>query len=69
MTEFLDINGGRIAYDVAGRGPLVVLSHGIGDRRQAYRFPGRGPARARRVQHGLEVRHRKGSHLPHRHRR
>ena len=38
MTEFLDINGGRIAYDVAGRGPLVVLSHGIGDRRQAYRF-------------------------------
>ena len=38
MIEFLDINGGRIAYDVAGRGPLVVLSHGIGDRRQAYRF-------------------------------
>jgi len=38
MTEFLDINGGRIAYDVAGQGPLVVLSHGIGDRRQAYRF-------------------------------
>ena len=38
MTEFLDISGGRIAYDVAGRGPLVVLSHGIGDRRQAYRF-------------------------------
>jgi pimeloyl-ACP methyl ester carboxylesterase len=38
MTQFLDINGGRIAYDVAGHGPLVVLSHGIGDRRQAYRF-------------------------------
>lgn len=38
MTEFLNINGGRIAYDVAGQGPLVVLSHGIGDRRQAYRF-------------------------------
>jgi pimeloyl-ACP methyl ester carboxylesterase len=38
MTEFLDIKGGRIAYDVAGQGPLVVLSHGIGDRRQAYRF-------------------------------
>ena len=38
MTEFLDINGGRIAYDVAGQGPLVVLSHGISDRRQAYRF-------------------------------
>ena len=39
MTEFLDIKGGpRIAYDVAGEGPLVVLSHGIGDRRQAFRF-------------------------------
>jgi len=38
MTEFLDIEGGRIAYDVTGEGPLVVLSHGIGDRRQAYRF-------------------------------
>jgi pimeloyl-ACP methyl ester carboxylesterase len=38
MTEFLDTEGGRIAYDVTGTGPLVVLSHGIGDRRQAYRF-------------------------------
>jgi pimeloyl-ACP methyl ester carboxylesterase len=38
MTEFADIEGGRIAYDVTGSGPLVVLSHGIGDRRQAYRF-------------------------------
>ncbi|HYB14446.1 MAG TPA: alpha/beta hydrolase [Streptosporangiaceae bacterium] len=38
MTEFLDIEGGRIAYDVTGSGPLVVVSHGIGDRRQAYRF-------------------------------
>jgi pimeloyl-ACP methyl ester carboxylesterase len=38
MTEFLDVAGGRIAYDVTGSGPLVVLSHGIGDRRQAYRF-------------------------------
>ena len=38
MTEFLDVPGGRIAYDVTGSGPLVVLSHGIGDRRQAYRF-------------------------------
>src|SRR6266566_119658 len=38
MTEFLDIQGGRIAYDVTGQGPLVVLSHGIGDRRQAFRF-------------------------------
>jgi pimeloyl-ACP methyl ester carboxylesterase len=38
MTEFLDINGGRIAYDVTGEGPLIVLSHGIGDRRQVFRF-------------------------------
>jgi len=38
VTEFLDLEGGRIAYDLTGSGPLVVLSHGIGDRRQAYRF-------------------------------
>src|SRR5208282_5989218 len=38
MTEFLDIEGGRIAYDVTGQGPLIVLSPGIGDLRQAYRF-------------------------------
>ncbi len=35
MTEFLDIDGGRIAYEVTGQGPLVVLSPGMGDRRQA----------------------------------
>ena len=38
MTEYLDVDGGRIAYEETGSGPLVVLSHGIGDRRQAYRF-------------------------------
>ena len=38
MTEFLEIEGGRIAYDVAGEGPLIVLAHGIGDRRQVFRF-------------------------------
>ena len=38
MTEFVDVPGGRIAYDESGSGPLVVLSHGIGDRRQVYRF-------------------------------
>jgi pimeloyl-ACP methyl ester carboxylesterase len=38
VTEFVDVQGGQIAYDVTGQGPLVVLSHGIGDRRQAYRF-------------------------------
>lgn len=38
MTEFLDTDGGRIAYDVAGSGPLVVLAHGMADTRSAYRF-------------------------------
>ena len=38
MTEFVDVPGGRIAYEVTGSGPLVVLSHGIGVRRQDYRF-------------------------------
>jgi pimeloyl-ACP methyl ester carboxylesterase len=38
MTEFLDHEGGRLSYDVTGDGPLVVLSPGMGDLRQAYRF-------------------------------
>jgi pimeloyl-ACP methyl ester carboxylesterase len=41
MTEFLDAEGGRIAYEVAGEGaggPLVVLAHGMGDNRNAWRF-------------------------------
>jgi pimeloyl-ACP methyl ester carboxylesterase len=38
MTEFLEVDGGRIAYDVTGSGPLVVLSHGMGDTRTAFRF-------------------------------
>lgn len=38
MTEFLEVDGGRIAYDVTGEGPLVVLAHGMGDNRHAYRF-------------------------------
>jgi pimeloyl-ACP methyl ester carboxylesterase len=38
MTEYVDIEGGRIAYDEIGTGPLVVLSHGMGDHRQVYRF-------------------------------
>ncbi|AOT61547.1 alpha/beta hydrolase [Streptomyces fradiae] len=37
MTEFLDVDGGTIAYEVAGAGPLVVLAHGMGDHRDAYR--------------------------------
>ncbi len=37
MTDYLDVGGGRIAYDVTGSGPLVVLSHGMGDTRTAFR--------------------------------
>lgn len=39
MTELLNVDGGTIAYEVTGAdGPLVVLAHGMGDSRQAYRF-------------------------------
>ncbi|MEV1173763.1 alpha/beta hydrolase [Nonomuraea sp. NPDC049784] len=38
MTEYLEIEGGRLAYDVTGDGPLVVLAHGMGDGRGAYRL-------------------------------
>jgi pimeloyl-ACP methyl ester carboxylesterase len=38
MTQLIEVAGGRIAYDVAGEGPLVVLAPGLGDLRQAYRF-------------------------------
>jgi pimeloyl-ACP methyl ester carboxylesterase len=38
MTEYLNVPGGRIAYDVTGEGPLVVLAHGMGDVRASYRF-------------------------------
>jgi pimeloyl-ACP methyl ester carboxylesterase len=38
MTEFLQVDGGAIAFDVAGEGPLVVLSHGMGDTRSCWRF-------------------------------
>ncbi len=38
MTEFLTVDGGTIAYDVTGDGPLVVLAHGMGDSRASYRF-------------------------------
>ena len=39
MTEYLTIDGGTIAYEVSGpTGPLVVLAHGMGDSRAAYRF-------------------------------
>jgi len=38
QTEYLDVEGGRIAYDVVGEGPLVVLSPGMADTRNTYRF-------------------------------
>ena len=38
ITEFLTVDDGTIAYDVTGSGPLVVLAHGLGDSRAAYRF-------------------------------
>lgn len=37
-TRFLDLSEGRIAYDVMGEGPLVVMLPGLGDLRQEYRF-------------------------------
>jgi pimeloyl-ACP methyl ester carboxylesterase len=38
MTEYLTVDGGTLAYEVTGDGPLVVLAHGMGDSREAYRF-------------------------------
>src|SRR5262249_62070359 len=38
MTEFLDVPGGRIAYDVTGDGPLVACVPGMGDMRATFRF-------------------------------
>ncbi|PSL05258.1 alpha-beta hydrolase superfamily lysophospholipase [Haloactinopolyspora alba] len=36
--SFLDRPDGRLAYDVSGEGPLVVLMPGLGDVRSTYRF-------------------------------
>ena len=38
MSEFLAVDGGTLAYEVSGEGALVVLAHGMGDSREAYRF-------------------------------
>src|SRR5512140_2172703 len=38
VTRFLDRPGGRIAYDLAGAGPLIVCTPGMGDLRSSYRF-------------------------------
>jgi pimeloyl-ACP methyl ester carboxylesterase len=37
-TSYLACPGGRIGYDVAGDGPLIVLVPGMGDLRAGYRF-------------------------------
>ncbi|GAA3289527.1 alpha/beta hydrolase [Dactylosporangium vinaceum] len=38
MTEYLTVDGGTLAYEVSGEGPLIVLAHGMGNSREAYRF-------------------------------
>ena len=38
LTEYLPVPGGRIAYDIRGTGPLVLLVPGMGDLRSTYRF-------------------------------
>lgn len=38
MTEFLDLPGGRIAYDATGEGPLLVCVPGMGDMRATFRL-------------------------------
>lgn len=37
-VAYLSLPEGRVAYDVAGSGPLVVLVPGMGDLRSTYRF-------------------------------
>ena len=37
MTEFLDMPGGRLAYDLTGQGQLVVCVPGMGDIRATFR--------------------------------
>lgn len=36
MTDYLAVEGGTIAYEVTGSGPLIILAHGMGDSRAAY---------------------------------
>src|SRR4051794_10709317 len=38
VPEHLTLAGNTITYDRVGEGPLVVLSHGMGDSRHSYRF-------------------------------
>jgi pimeloyl-ACP methyl ester carboxylesterase len=45
-TRYLQRPGGRIGYDVAGDGPLVICAPGMGDIRQVYRFMAAGMVEA-----------------------
>ncbi len=38
MTEYIEVAGGRIAYDDRGAGPLIVAVPGMGDLRPSYRL-------------------------------
>ncbi len=38
QTRYVDRPDGKVAYEIAGEGPLVVLVPGMGDLRAAYRF-------------------------------
>ncbi len=38
VTEYLEREGGKVAYDVAGAGPLVICVPSMGDLRAEYRF-------------------------------
>ena len=46
-TSYLTRPGGRIGYDVAGGGALVVLVPGMGDLQGGLSLPRPGPARGR----------------------
>jgi pimeloyl-ACP methyl ester carboxylesterase len=38
MLEQLQIGDNTLTYDLTGKGPLVVLAHGMGDSRHSFRF-------------------------------
>jgi pimeloyl-ACP methyl ester carboxylesterase len=38
QTQYVDHQGGRIAYDITGSGPLVIASPSLGDLRGEYRY-------------------------------
>ncbi|WP_020522329.1 alpha/beta fold hydrolase [Catelliglobosispora koreensis] len=38
VSQYLDLPHGRLAHEVTGEGPLVLLAHGLGDNRAAFRF-------------------------------